>query len=144
MDISDNFNGGGDIVRRLQLMTLSGQKMTKLTRLVGAAMVSSTEERFSNQRAPDGSPWLPSKRAIEQSGKTLRDTGRLIASLTYVQVPNGVRWGTNVKYAAMMNFGGRKSTYSNLWGDIPARPFMGVNDADAETIENIIANIIGE
>lgn len=128
--------------RLLRQLQFGSPQRTKAARLIGAEMVYRTEERFANQRAPDGSPWLPSKRAIEQQGQTLRDTGRLMASLTYTVVPKGVKWGTNVVYAAMMNFGGKKSQYSNLWGDITARPFMGVNDDDESEIRRIITGVL--
>ena len=62
--------------------------------------------------------------------------------LTYTVVPKGVKWGTNVVYAAMMNFGGKKSQYSNLWGDITARPFMGVNADDESEIRRIITGVL--
>lgn len=37
---------------------------------------------FTQQRQPDGVPWLPSKRAQRDGGKTLIDTGKLLASVT--------------------------------------------------------------
>jgi phage gpG-like protein len=38
--------------------------------------------------------------------------------------------GSNKEYAAMQQFGGTKAQFPHLWGDIPARPFMGVSDDD--------------
>lgn len=134
----------GATIRRLTALNMSDSQKAKLGRLIGAEMVHRTEERFATQRAPNGSPWLPSKRAIEQGGQTLRDKGRLLASLTYTVVPKGVEWGSNVVYAAMMNFGGKKSQFSNLWGDIPARTFMGINDDDASEIKRIITGVLQE
>ena len=32
--------------------------------------------------------------------------------------------GSNKPYAAMMHFGGDKSDFPHLWGDIPGRPFL--------------------
>lgn len=139
-----NITPTGATIRRLTALRFSGAQKAKASRLIGAEMVYRTEERFTTQSAPDGSPWLPSLRAIEQSGETLRDTGRLLASLNWQAVPKGVEWGSNVVYAAMMNFGGKKSQYSNLWGDIEPRTFMGINDDDASEIKRIITGVLQE
>lgn len=44
-------------------------------------------------------------------------------------------WGSDRVQAAMMNFGGKKSEFPHLWGDIPARPFVGISTADMAKIE---------
>jgi phage gpG-like protein len=42
-------------------------------------------------------------------------------------------------YTNMMQFGGTKSQFPHLWGDIPARPFVGVSDADKAAILDVIS-----
>ena len=140
--IDANLSGGDEIIRRLGALYFDSQKMQKFSRLVGAEMVHQTEERFYNQHGPDRQPWLPSKRALEQGSKTLRDTSRLLSSLTYIALPDGVTWGTNVIYARMMHYGGSKAMFPNLWGDIPPRPYMGMNDDDRASVRNIINRIM--
>lgn len=140
--ISGELSGGDEIVRRLRNLYFDNEKMQKFSRLAGAEMVNRTEERFYNQHDLSRQPWLPSKRALEQGGKTLRDTGRLMASLTYIALPDGVTWGTNVIYARMMHYGGSKAMFPHLWGDIPARPFMGMNEDDNYAVLNIINRIM--
>lgn len=46
----------------------------------------------------------------------------------FVVLPDehGVTVGSSMLYAAMQQFGGKKSQFPNLWGDIPARPFLPV------------------
>ena len=46
---------------------------------IGRYLVASTLRRFERERAPDGSPWLKSARALAEGGRTLTDTGRLRA-----------------------------------------------------------------
>ncbi|SFH23727.1 Phage virion morphogenesis family protein, partial [Paracoccus aminovorans] len=46
--------------------------------------------------------------------------------------------GSNAIQAAMMQFGGRKAEHPNLWGDIPARPFIGLSDEDRSDVLEII------
>ena len=39
---------------------------------------------------------------------------------------NGVIVASSMPYAAMQQFGGTKAAFKNLWGDIPARPFLPI------------------
>lgn len=60
-------------------------------------------ESFEQGVDPYGRPWLPSGRG----GQTLRDTGRLLSSIAPSGVTvEGFRLSTNVKYAAIHNYGG--------------------------------------
>ena len=133
--IDANLSGGDEIIRRLGALYFDSQKMQKFSRLVGAEMVYQTEERFYNQHDLGRQPWLPSQRAIADQGKTLRDTGRLMASLTYIALPDGVTWGTNVVYAKAMHYGLPER-------NVVARPFMGMNDDDRASVLNIINRIM--
>lgn len=45
---------------------------------------------------------------------------------------------SNREYAAMQQFGGTKAEFPHLWGDIPARPFLGISAADEAEILRII------
>ena len=142
--IDANLSGGDEIIRRLGALYFDSAKMQKFSRLAGSEMVYQTEERFANQHDLQRQPWLPSQRAIRERGQTLRDTSRLLSSLTYVALPDGVTWGTNVVYARMMHYGGLKSVFPHLWGDIPARPFLGMNEDDRASVLNIINRIMDE
>jgi len=42
-----------------------------------------------------------------------------------------------MEYAAMQQFGGKKSEFAHLWADIPARPFIGLSPADLAGIEEL-------
>ncbi len=54
--------------------------------------------------------------------------------INYRVVDNSLLVGTPEEYGAMQQFGGKKSQYPNLWGDIPARPFLGLSGYDRESI----------
>lgn len=123
---------------------------------IGAYGVSSTQMRFVNQSDVDGNPWKQSWRAELQEGQTLRDTGRLMNSLTHNVFNNGVEWGTNVEYAATMHFGmkiyPKTADYlvfqvAGNWRkvkkvEIEPRTFLGINSEDDESILNIIGRHI--
>lgn len=55
---------------------------------------------------------------------------------------SGVRIGSPLPYAAMQQFGGTKAQWPHLWGDIPARPFLGVSAADKTNILDIIGSYL--
>ena len=130
-----NLSGGDEIIRRLGGLYFDSEKTQKFSRLVGAEMVNQTEERFYNQHDLQRQPWLPSQRAIADQGKTLRDTGRLMASIKWVALPDGVKWGTNVVYARAMHYG---LPYRN----VTPRPYMGMNENDRASVLNIINRIM--
>ncbi len=122
---------------------------------IGAYGVASTQMRFVDQHDPDGNPWKQSWRAIMQNGQTLRDTGRLMNSLTHNVFPNGVEWGTNVEYAESMHFGFKAAARSGYllfnvagqWRKVKSvksepRPFLGINSDDEKEILDIIGNHI--
>ncbi|MDH0031342.1 MULTISPECIES: phage virion morphogenesis protein [unclassified Acinetobacter] len=123
---------------------------------IGAYGVSSTQMRFVDQSDVDGNPWKQSWRARLQNGQTLRDTGRLMNSMTHNVLDNGVEWGTNVEYAATMHYGA--TIYPKTAGylvfqvagnwrkvkkvEIEPRTFLGINNEDDESILNIIGRHI--
>jgi phage gpG-like protein len=59
---------------------------------------------FKQSKAPDGSPWA---KITHRTGQPLRDTGRLQRSLTAKVQGSKITIGTNVDYAARMQFGGQ-------------------------------------
>lgn len=69
------------------------------------------EGRFGNGMFGGGTErWKKSKRAIQQSGQTLSDTGQLASSIQVVVSQQGnqlhIQVGSNLAYAAIHNFGG--------------------------------------
>lgn len=91
-----------------QLAAIAGRARDKrgMFEVIGASLVTSTQQRFEKGIAPDGSPWPPSLRARTQGGKTLLHTGRLMRSVTYQASDAGVEVGSNVVYAAIHQLGG--------------------------------------
>ena len=64
-----------------------------------------------------------------------------LAEQVYARVTgNDLIVGSTMVYAAMQHFGGKKSQFPHLWGDIPARPFLGVSGDDQAQILAIIRN----
>lgn len=128
---------------------------------IGSRLVASTIRRFETETAPSGAPWKKSRRAAEQRGQTLTDSGRLRASITHNVIGATLEVGTNVAYAAIHQLGGRtpprtirpKRKRALYWpgaahpvasvdhpgSEIPSRPFLGLDAGDRRAIRRIVA-----
>lgn len=135
---------------------------------IGLLVSESVRDNFKRGVGPDGTAWKKSRRATEQNGQTLVDTGRLRTSITHQADRDSVVIGTTVPYAAVHQFGGRtqprvirarngKALVFTIGGRtifrrsvnhpgsvIPARPFLGVRDEDWPEIEAILTGYLEE
>lgn len=127
--------------------------------VIAETIRTSVERNFAASGRPR---WTPSARVRDEGGQTLSDTGRLRRSFT-VQAGDG--WaavGTNVAYAAIHQFGGKtkphiirpkkakalKTPYGffksvkHPGSEIPARPFLMVQDEDWDEIKATINDFL--
>lgn len=135
---------------------------------LGEYLVDSTKRRFPTGRAPDGSVWAPkSPVTIARQGgrRTNRldtrplfgESKRLSGEISHEALPDQVLWGSPVEYAAVQQFGAAKGAfgaYSGIdkngrrysgvapWGNIPARPFLGLSAEDEANVLDIIADYV--
>ena len=132
-----------------------------LWRMIGEDLVQSTKERFATSTAPDGSKWDGNSQttmdayigrisgAYKKNGELSKKGAKAIAGkrplvgrskmlaeqIHYNVTDGGLEVGSSMIYSAMQQFGGRKADWPHLWGDIPARPFIGLSDKDVDNIE---------
>jgi len=114
---------------------------------------SSTRERFSTQKSPDGQRWKPSLRAQLRGGKTLTKDTHLGDSITPSTDGNRAQWGSNRIYAAIHQFGGTITPKNSSalrfqipglgWitrksVTLPARPFLGISSDDLDEIMTMV------
>ncbi|MFM9881238.1 MAG: phage virion morphogenesis protein [Burkholderiaceae bacterium] len=136
---------------------------------IGEDVVESTKARFATATAPDGKPWQANSQVtidrylglfknsrkkdgtLSKAGQTRSagklpltgETKSLRTTINYqLKGDNGVAIGSPKVYAAMQQFGGTKAKFPNLWGDIPARPFLGISSADQANILEIIGSYL--
>ena len=120
-------------------------------REIGEVLVRSTKQRFHDERDPDGQRWEPNADATlraylrRRQGRALRGkkilTGRgtLADSIAYrLEGQTAVAVGTPRDYGAMHQFGGTRADHPHLWGNIPARPYLGISDEDRADISAIL------
>jgi len=101
----------GDFAR-LNRLILTVERMSRpawrtgLARNVAEAALEQIATSFEQERDPYDRPWQKSLRADLEGGQTLSDTGRLRRSFTYQANDRGFVVGTNVRYAAIHQYGG--------------------------------------
>ena len=92
-----------------------------------------------------------SKMATKLANKRpLVDTGTLSDSITYQVSGSTLEVGTNTVYAATHQYGAKQGAYGRTrrgapipWGDIPARPFLGLSKDDERAIERTVLATLG-
>jgi phage virion morphogenesis protein len=108
---------------------------------IGEYMLLATRDRFDGEHDPSGNPWTPLSpsyaKAKSRKPSALRGiltlSGQLRDTITYEALPEAVVIGSNKIYAATHQLG-RDS--------IPARPFLGVNEADRSGITEILRDYL--
>ena len=139
------------------LKSLGDFKPGFLNHKIGEVLVSSTKQRFEDEKGPDGTKWPQSRRAAS-GGKTLSDTARLKNSISYRADATRLEVGTNVIYAGVHQNGmeikpktAKFLRFQNggQWSKkrkvtIPKRPFLGISDDDMEEIDATIVEHVGE
>jgi phage virion morphogenesis protein len=136
---------------------------------IGETLTQSTKERFKTSTGPDGASWEANTEAtmaaylakfsgaykkngdLSKRGERISarkkpligETKSLSTQIHYELVGDTeLHIGSPMEYDAMQQFGGTKAQFPNLWGDIPARPFMGVSEQDRADILSDLADYL--
>lgn len=139
--------------------------LTPLMQSIGRLMVERTKENFKTGTGPDGTAWAPRSQTTldayaargdtPKGGPLVGVTRALSTTIAYEADPAGVSWGSNMIYAAVMQFGAAQGAFGKTsrggpipWGDIPARPYLGIGAEDQtailETIEDYLQGLIDD
>ncbi|PPD36792.1 MAG: phage virion morphogenesis protein [Methylomonas sp.] len=113
---------------------------------IGEELVDSTKNRFVTHTAPDGSQWdSNSPVTIFLKGADNPLTGETLSlqrQITSQIDGDELQIGSTLLYAAIQQFGGTKAEFPHLWGDIPARPFLGLSSEDEIIVLEILSSYI--
>lgn len=104
---------------------------------IGEYLLKATRDRAAGEVSPAGTPWAAlspryaARKAKQRPGLGLLkfDNHMLGDKFSFQVSPGEVLVGTNAPYGARQQFGG---------GGIPARPWLGVSDADDEGIAELV------
>lgn len=129
---------------------------------IAEGLRTSTVERFTEEKSPEGKKWKPSIRAQEEGGKTLTKTSQLKTSIRSEVSDSGLAVGTNDIRAATHQFGdertiraknkqyltfkigGQWKNVTSVKVNIPARPFLGISEEDEQDIRDALEEIVEE
>lgn len=136
---------------------------------IGAHLEESTKMRFREAKAPDGTRWAPNTRvtierylgerggygkagkinakgtALATAKQPLTGATRLLGSQIIYQADDTLlQIGSNRIYAAVQHFGADKGSLGGgaPWGDIPARPYLGLSAQDRAYVLEAVADYV--
>lgn len=147
-----------DITAALARVSAFLSDMTPAMEYIGDILIDSTKQRFTQGMSPEGVAWAPKSPvtlarygARSSSRIDVRPlfgpSGSLSSQIFSEATSDSVMWGSPMVYAAAMQFGAAQGAFGRTrrngpipWGNIPARPFLGIS-ADDET--NILGALAG-
>ena len=148
----------GEVQQAFDRLLKRGGSLKPLFADLGEQLLASTPERFraSERRAPDGTPWAPLSDAYKERkrrnrSKILIRDGDLMQTLAYQARRNRLQVGSPRIYAGTQQFGAQQGEFGRTgrgtpipWGDISAREFVGLSDADQATIRETTTDFLAE
>ncbi len=145
--IEIEISGLADAINRLGALTQPSRKGEALS-IVGALLETQSRNRIAKEkRAPGGEPWKawsPGYAASRHHGQSLlRAEGNLLDSLHWQLNGDTVEEGSNLVYAAIQQDGGTRDMKPGP-AAIPARPYLGLSDANVIEIEGELTAWLAE
>jgi phage virion morphogenesis protein len=136
----------------LQQLAARLTDMTPAMQEIGEVLMTSTKDRVLAGQQPDGGAFAPRspvtlaryERLGLRYGNPLNQSGMMRGGIFAESGPDQVQVGSNAIQSAVMQFGAAKGSLGarSPWGNIPARPFLGISDSDRSAIGEIVAEWI--
>ncbi|WP_323780131.1 phage virion morphogenesis protein [Thalassovita sp.] len=149
--INDTASDGLDRIARALL------DLTPVWYDIGEDLLVSHQDRIARGERPDGASFAPRspttlkryKKLGLSYGPPLNLSGDMRQGLHYSVTPGALELGSSAIQSAVMQFGAKKGAFGSYqgkgfgettptisipWGDIPARPFLGLSDDDQDAI----------
>jgi phage virion morphogenesis protein len=130
-----NTVGTKPVSKALNQLLKNVSDISQAQRDIGEYLIETTQQRFVDQQAPDGSPWDPvSPKTLakkRRSDRVLTESGTLADTLSYQLKGNTLLFGSNLEYAATHQFGREED-------GITAREFLGIAPFEAIEILDIL------
>lgn len=151
VEIEVNTTGVDELLARAIAL---GANMTPVSQALAGVLADIPERAFAGQRDPaTGAPWAElSPVTVARRGSArpiLQVSGILASSFQAESGADFARVTTNVPYATTQHFGAKKGQFGRNrrgspipWGDIPARPMVGVGPTDEEEIAQTAASVL--
>ncbi|MFZ1326220.1 MAG: phage virion morphogenesis protein [Candidatus Contendobacter sp.] len=124
-----------DIRKLLEQLQAKLGDLTPVFRDLGEALTLSHRERFARAVAPDGTPWPALSPRYRASKKKNQDKLLVLdgwlRQLHYQAAPDALRIGTDRLYGATHQFGDPSR-------HLPARPFLGLDEAERAHVMEVL------
>ncbi len=152
-----------EIMQAMSSMENKARDMTPAMKAIGEYVIRRTQDHFSREEDPEGKPWKPLSaatfmslykgRKVTKKGITKKLTRHILAhkiltkshqlrmSITYRADAESATIGTNKIYARIHQLGGKSGRGQKI--TIPARPYLGINDADRAEAIRIMKDHMG-
>ena len=143
----------------LNRLLRAGTDLSPTMKKVAGHLAASARQSFEREAAPDGTPWKKlspvtiarRKKSGHTPIKILRSNADLKRSIVADWDRTSAEVGTITKYATTHQFGAEKGEFGSTkhgapipWGNIPARPFLGVNTQQEQHIQQAVLDFIAE
>lgn len=134
--------GLGAVQQQLQALQQRAGNLAPVFRDIGEYLLLAHDERFAKQQSPEGDPWEPlsesyKKRKKRNKNKILILDSLLSGTLRYQVTANSLSFGTDRIYGATHQFGRDEA-------GIPARPFLGLSNADENEVLRLIEDHLAD
>lgn len=126
--------------------------LTPVMHDIGQALVEGMRARLRDGRDVEGRPFAPNSPvtlARKKGARPLVDSGTMAGQFAYQAGRDYVEAGSNAEQAATLHFGARQGAFGHdrrghplPWGDIPARPFVGLSKEDEQAVLETIAEAL--
>ncbi len=110
---------------------------------IGEYMLRRTDDRFKAERDPWGNRWKPlspSTLKKKKNSKILTESHMLKDTMNFDARKNSVEIGNPQDYGAIQQLGGKTGRGHKVV--IPARPYLGINNADEREFEHILSEYL--
>ncbi len=117
--------------------------MSEPTNEIGEFLAEAHQQRiWRTEGAPDGTPWAAkSPFSKSKDPRPLYDSGEMSKNINHQYGSDFTEIIANGKQVRTMQYGAKKGAFGNSpsgrplpWGDIPARPFMGLSEQNESDI----------
>lgn len=153
--------GEGEVLGALNRLLAASDNTLPAMQDIGEYLIESTRQRFRDMLGPAGEPWVPNTEVTQDAAEARGDrydprplfgpTRRLSSEILAFAGNHEVTVGSALIQAAVMHFGAEQGEFGTSarggplpWGDIPARPFIGISRDDETQVLAILGEYLGE
>ncbi len=136
-----------EITPALNRLLKASNNLSPVFRDIANSMLDSTKQRFGKGVAPDGTKWAKNSAVTikkKGSNRPLIDSKDLANTISIASNDKEAEIYSSKIYAGVQQFGAKKGQYTKPgkrttpWGDIPARPFLGISTEDENKITTML------